>query len=335
MYGIEEKIINWLKGLKNQPVVKKDKVNVQKASSNLEEETSNNAPNETSESKTETTSESKAQSNGNTLTRDELIKNLTSYRNRLDGILDDTFLKKLEYTPKTDEEIEEEASSYAKNNYDISKNALDSNIQKKRNEAKENESEISSEATNKKDKLDNMYASLYKDVESEAIKRGISRSSIVAEQIKGLGAQKIQDYLQVDNDTAKSLEKNSNKLQEYEDDYNSAIANLELKKAVETKEKIDELTEKQNKKIEEVLKYNNTINEKLYNLQKAGVNLPDDETAARYKREMLSLATKYYYSFPREEAIKMFDSDKDIQKILGSVAGMVENYLKVKTADQK
>ena len=133
----------------------------------------------------------------------------------------------------------------------------------------------------------------------------------------------------MDKDTANSLEENSNKLKEYESEYASAIQNLELKKAVETKEKIDELTEKQNKKIEEVLKYNNTINEKIYKLQKEGVTVPDEETSAKYKREMLSLALNYYYSMPKEEAIKEFESDKDVQKLLGGLSGVVETYLKV------
>ncbi len=321
MYGIEQKILNWLKGLKNQPVAKNENVKVKKASSNLDEQSSSETENKGDEVTT-------SNDNGK-LNRDDLIKNLTSYRNRLDGVIDNTFLNKLEYTPKTDEEISDEAEFYANSNYDISKNALDSDIDKKRNEAKENEKEISSKATNSKNELDNMYASLYKNVESEAIKRGISRSSIVAEQIKELGAQKIQDYLQVDKDTANSLEENSNKLKEYESEYASAIQNLELKKAVETKEKIDELTEKQNKKIEEVLKYNNTINEKIYKLQKEGVTVPDEETSAKYKREMLSLVLNYYYSMPKEQAIKEFESDKDVQKLLGGLSGVVETYLKV------
>ena len=165
-------------------------------------------------------------------------------------------------------------------------------------------------------------------VEQSAIKRGISRSSIVQEQIKGLGVEKIKDLFQIDRTLASELKDNSDKISELESDYLTAVNKLNVEKALEISDKIQDLTEKQNKKIEDVLKYNNTVKRQLAEMEEKGNSPLVGEKAREIKRQMLDEALNYYMALPKEEALKEFDEDEEVQLLLGELKTMVRRYIK-------
>ncbi len=316
MYGIEQKIINWLKRIKNQPI-SSDTTKKTVTSTTKNYSTDNN----TNENKS-------SESNQNNVSKTEMIETIKRYNDKLNGKVDEEFLKKMEYVVKSDDEIQNEATAYAEDKFNLSKAKLDGNIDSKRQEYKQKEENIKSTTEGLKQEVDKKYENLLDNAQNKALKNGISRSSILAETIKNLSQDKIQEYLNVDSDIAKSLKENANKLSSYENEYNSAIKSLEIQKAIDIKEKIDELNEKQEKNINEVIKYNNSIDEKIYKLQSQGKQLPGEKESAEYKRQMLNSALSYYYSLDPKLALEEFKNDVDVQYVLGDLSRVVENYLK-------
>ena len=315
MYGIEQKILDWLKGIKNQPITSENKPKKVKTTANNYE----NESSETVDSKKENTSTLKT----------EMISTIKKYDDKLKGVVDDEFLKEMEYEPKTEQEIENLATQLAQDDFNLKKTKLDGSIENKRQEIMQKDEKIKSTEQPLKNVIDQKYENLLDSAQSKAIKNGVARSSILAETVKNLSEDKIKEYFNVDSEIASNLKDNANKLKSYENEYQTAVNALEIEKAIEIKEKIDDLNKEQQKKIDEVLKYNNSIDEKIYKLQSQGNQLPSDKEKAEYKKKMLNSALSYYYSLDPDKARSEFDSDVDVHYVLGEdLTSVVKNYLK-------
>ncbi len=260
--------------------------------------------------------------------RKSLVAKLKALDEKLKGSNDEEILQTIEYTPLTEEEIKEKASEGMDLKYGVKLDDLANVTAKKIGDVEKSNENLTKTATEQKEILDLLYKDAEEKVEQSAIKRGISRSSIVQEQIKGLGVEKIKDVLQIDKTLASELKDNSNKISELESDYLTAVNKLNVEKALEISEKIQDLTEKQNKKIEEVLKYNNTVKRQLAEMEEKGINPLVGKEKREVKKQMLEEALNYYMSIPKEQALKEFDEDGEIQLLLGDIASMVRNYVK-------
>ena len=261
--------------------------------------------------------------------RKEALKNeLLDLNEKLNKVEDSSALKTIEYTPLTTEEIESKAKEGVEEKYQLKKSGLDDNFEVQKSNAKTNEELIKENANNKKQTIDSEYLKFQDTLEKNAIKRGIARSSIVMEQLKELGEDKIKSLLLVDDDTAKNLKENSDKLVKYESDYQKAVNNLSVEKAIEIKEKINDLVKEQNDKIEQVLKYNNSvIKDQLYLDEKYGDNKPRDQEKTKIRRDMFEKAYAYYMSLPKEQALKELNEDSEIKTLLGNSYSMLVNYI--------
>lgn len=316
MYGIEQKIINWLKNQKTKPITSSDSNKIVKTTKNQlnsVESTDNNSTEKVDEQ--------------NKSAKQEMLNTIKKYSDMLKGYPEEILLDKITYTEKTQDEIKDLATDFAENNFNASKAKLDGNIEKKRQESLYNEEKIKSQDSTSKENIDKKYEDMLDNVQSKAIKNGIARSSILAESIKNLSQDKIEEYLNVDKAVASQLKENAVKLENYEIEYNSAIKELEFEKANDISKKIEELNKEQQKKIEEVTKYNNAIDEKIYNYKMQGLETPTEEETANYKKIMLNTALEYYYSLDPEVARKEFENDVDVQYALGGMAKVVQTYL--------
>ncbi len=317
MFNIDEKILRYLKSkkVKNEPVA-----------TLTSEEVTETEPKET---KTETSNKKK----------EELINILKESNEELKGKdknADKVTLEKIDYTPLTNEQIEELAGREAEGEYALKKNALDKTTDEKRAEIERNTQQVKEGVGARKEKIDSAYNLVKNEVENQAIKRGISRSSIVAEQIKGLEVEKIKDYLSVDNEVASELKKYSNELEDLERNYNYAVQNLDIEKAISVREKIEELTEKQNKAIENAIEHNNKVDkDQLYIDDKYYGGVPNGDGSskteleiANIRQKMLTSAMEYYLAMPKEERLKELEGDEEIKKLLGGLYDTLYRYAK-------
>ena len=192
--------------------------------------------------------------------KDEFLSEFDKLNKSLKGKNENTKLDKLEYTPLSNAEIEKLAKSGVDKKYELKINNLEDALNKAINSITEDNKKVSQDSQVKKAEISKMYEEAGKNVEDNALKRGIARSSIVAEQIKDLDVEKIKDLLLVDDMMANSLKDNAQKISFLQDEYKNAVKNLNVEKVLEIDDNIRQLTKEQEDKIEEVLKYNNTIN---------------------------------------------------------------------------
>lgn len=311
MFNIEEKVLKYLKGkrVKDQPVATLTSTEVDEGVTN-----ENN---------------SKRQEFHNT------IKEIGSKLNELNTSNGRVVLEKLEYTPKTEEEIKKQAQDEIDGEYALKRLGLDRDIQNRRLETQRKTEEAKSGVQGKKEEINSAYLTLEKQLENQALKRGISRSSIIAEQLKDLGVEKIKDYLKVDESVASEIKGLSNKLQDLEREYTFAVESLDIEKALGVKEKIEELTDKQNKELEKVIKHNNEVeksqlalDEKYFGGVENATKAEKESQEAKLKQQIITTAMNYYGSLPKQQRLKEFEEDEVLKELLGEVYSNIERYVK-------
>lgn len=308
MLKISEKIINYIKDLFTPQPVSAD------------------------EKKKEKKDETKANKAVDGVSKVELTSTLKGLNERLKGERQPSSIKldKMEYNPLSDSEIEQIAKNKVEQKYATQKDLLDEQVQKRRNELKDKEASLIEGGEAKKKEISALYDELSKQTEANALKRGIARSSIAQEQIKSLGVEKIKDLLSVSDEVASELKANSDKLSEYETEYNKAIKSLDIQKAIEVKEKIAEISEKQNDKLNEVLKYNNTITKQQAELDEKNPSFiePTQQEKDLIKNKMLQEAFKYFGSMTKEQALYELKNDAELRELLGDLATIIERQFK-------
>ena len=191
--------------------------------------------------------------------------------------------------------------------------------------------EATKKAETQKDKLEKTYDELDKKASNDAIKKGVQRSSIISEKIKNLSKSKIQEVLNVDNEVADTLYKNNTQIKNLEEEYKKSIANLQTAKAVDVQEKLNDLIREQDKKIVEIINYNNAIkkeeerqNKELENIY----SIEGKEKVDALERDKLTKVLNYFFSIPKEQALKELE-EPDMKELLGSSATIVSRYLSV------
>ena len=262
--------------------------------------------------------------------KDEFIKEFDKLNSDLAGKKNEVVLDKLEYTPLTDEEINKLAESGVDKKYEIKIESLEDSLNKAIENVNLNNQKLKDESLSKKSAIDELYDEASKNVENNALKRGIARSSIVSEQLKSLDVSKIKDLLSVDDKLANDLKENALKIDSLQDEYQKAVKTLNIEKVLEIDDNIKKLKKEQEDKITEVLKYNNTIKKQQMEMDKA-VEKPTQEEQDEIKKQMFNVALNYYMSIPKEQALKEFDEDENVRKSLGSYAEAIKNYLKART----
>ncbi len=294
MYNFSEKIIQYLKKLENEqtPVQNERKTQTEKEDS-----------------------------------RKLTVESIKELNDTLSGKVNSVELKEMEFNPLTDQEIKRQASEKVDKKYEQKANLLENKKNANvRNLEIENE-QLQNSVKGKKDEIETAYKELEQTVGENAIKRGISRSSIVSEQVRSLGVEKIRDLLGVDEKIAGEIKKNSDKIKTLEQDYSNAIESLSIDKAVEISDIIDKLKKEQKETLEKVLKYNNDIKKQQATLNQKEVSLTNAEKA-NIKSKIVSLALDYYNSLPKDERLLAFEADDEMLNLLGDNAKLVENYLR-------
>ncbi|MBO7214905.1 MAG: hypothetical protein J6V66_05360 [Clostridia bacterium] len=262
--------------------------------------------------------------------KEEYKAELKTLSDKLNGkASSDVTLSEIEYKPLTEEEIKEKAKEGVEEKYALKKSALDTELQKSTENLTAKSDEITKDYEEKKKSLENAYTALENKMGNEAIKRGIARSSIIAEQIKSLGVEKIKDVLAIDDALASELKQNSNKIESLKNDYSVAVSNLDIEKALEINENIAKITKEQEEKIEEALKYNNTVKRQQAELDSSESKQLSRLEEAQIESQILKASINYFLSLPKEERLEAFDNDEEILQLLGSQAETIRNYIKV------
>ncbi len=277
--------------------------------------------------------EEKEEKESKLLTKEELVEKLKNYNNKI-GEIKSEYTVSYETLPTvervSDDVLKETATNEVDKKYKPQKDKIEEKYNYNKSVVDTTNDNIKDKGEVKKSAISNKYLEQESNGSSDAIKKGVQRSSIVLEQIKDLSAQKIQDLLNVDKDVASKLFENNQKIVKIEEDYKEAINKLQTSKAVEIQEKLTTLKRQQDAIINEVEEHNKKIKEKekLENdrLQKE-FEISGENRVSDIERQKLSYGLEYFFSIPKEKALEELESD-EIKNVLGeNNVGIIRKYL--------
>ncbi len=247
-------------------------------------------------------------------------------------------------TVLTDEELTKKAQDSLIDEYNLKMDNLnkdlDLNIEKLNAKTQEKIKDIESEKLG----VNEYYDKLNKKSVDNSIKQGISRSSILDEQVSKNNFLKEKEFSDIDSKVEDAILSNQKEVDYQNKKYENQVESLDAKFAMDVKEKFNKLKAEQDKKIDEYLKENGNLNsgfnekeysellDKYKNVKLDDIDLEEfdklkeeDKTAVR--QVIFDDILKYYYSMTPEEAKKSYENDERIKKILGSYKKVLERYL--------
>lgn len=227
-------------------------------------------------------------------------------------------LKEKEFTMPTKEEIEKIVIEQINPIYEAERQSLKNKNADLTNDLYNEAKEIERLARQTYSGIKRDYKSARENASSEALKRGLARSSVILNQLDGLTKAEL---LAIDDLNAKknqSLNDVYEEIQTLTSRLSDALGSLDAKQASELANGIRELTEKYEKKQEEVLEYNNKIRQEQakfndkFNAEEGNVVV---DSSSKDYIEMVSSKTKafysYYYSLG-ENAKAEIEKDRDM-----------------------
>lgn len=170
--------------------------------------------------------------------------------------------KEIEYTARTDDDIEAEAKKSV--DYDKSKavNNLDEKYRAAIEALDENKSKAKESLQESYANLENLYNELREKANDDALKRGIARSSIAGGKLDALKAAHISGASDAEKVYATTIASINSDISKLERDKDNALGELDLKYAAELDERITALKDERDKTVAQYEKYNNDIREK-------------------------------------------------------------------------
>lgn len=266
---------------------------------------------------------------------DELLKKLTEaeerYRNRLEKAQAGSTLQqeKLEYELPTDEEISGAAEREAKKYYEENAAKTNEKYDALREELKAREESRKALTERAEKQIEEIYRERRKDAENQALARGLGRSSIIMGQIEEFDRGRIDDTNKLYAESADALTEIVSELDSLEAKRTAELNALEYDSAGVTEEKIRKLKEERDEKLEEMIKYNNTIAEKQqrYSDSKGGATAEQlAELKEASAKEKYAIAKSALDRKTAAQAFETLISDRQYQELLGDYYSYLLNY---------
>ncbi len=170
--------------------------------------------------------------------------------------------EKIDYTAKTDEQLEQNAANAYK---EYERKALE-NIEQSINAEREDLNKNKTDAQNAKDakleKIDELYDTAKKSLNDDVLKRGLARSSIAVAQSAGLEKSRADGKTEAENAFEKTAEEIARRILGLDEKKRGETAKLDKELADKVAAKLEELKDKEREIALDALKYNNSIEEK-------------------------------------------------------------------------
>lgn len=256
---------------------------------------------------------------------EKITKKTKNYSNLLEGFkqIDDKFsydteslnLDKKTFTKPTDEQIKTQAEnslydykqseiSGIENNYDTKKANIDTQLQTTK-----------STGQTQKEEAKNLYSGLKKDASNDAVKRGLSRSSIVINILDAFDKNMIDEINKINQEISTKIDTLNNQKLLLDEQRQSALNSFDISYAVKLANKIDEINKNLKEEEQKVIEYNNQIAQKEaeYEAKRKQNTLDYAEFIEKNGQESLNaikqiekyeLAKDYLSTLSKDEALK-------------------------------
>ena len=281
----------------------------------------------------------------------EQYKKLKEQLNKIDSQYDTTYrepqldlpeslnLKKLEYTMPTEEQILSAAKGQNLADYNKKTQQLNSEKESYKLSNTQKQKQLQEDADSKKEEINQSLSEQLRRIGEQVINSGLAHSSISSSDKEEAGKRSEEQSAAVEREKDVALQQLAEQLQLKL--AQSAQEMQALKEAYESdvQESVDKLTEDARKKYDDVLKYNNTVEEKeqKYQVQReeALADARKDEEQrisdlielyatvgesgieARKSNDKLKYVTEFFDSVDKQTALAILNSDPTLKGHLG------------------
>ena len=261
----------------------------------------------------------------------EVLKNVENFQNRFSVATESAdfdkplSLKKLADIEIDNEKIKEQASAELQDYKTSNINKINSESEDKKTQLNETKSELKNTLDESVDNLNSYYDNVKQKTSDDALKRGLSRSSIVVNKLDAFNSEQLKNFNKLNEEYSASINSINFELQSLESEKKKALNDFDIEYAYKLNEKISNLTNDLNKKQAEVVKYNNEIAEieADYEIKYAELRKQLEESNKEHDYDLLELTTKY-----GENTVNNFKKVKSVE--------MINDYLKMlEKADAK
>lgn len=216
-------------------------------------------------------------------------------------------LERVSVPEMTEEEISSKAKNEVGEKYNSSKEKSNQSFQNKIDELLENNKNLYSTNQENQEKINSYYDSSKKETENQALKRGLARSSIIIGELATIEGSRANELSKLLETFQTTLNKNQEKIQQYQTQKEQAIDELNIKEALEIEEKISSLTEEYEKAKKEAIEFNNNI-EKI----EAEYKLDYEKQKIQTQQDALKLDKTYNKNYiEKEMKLKQYNYLKD------------------------
>lgn len=185
----------------------------------------------------------------------------------------------------------------------------------------------------RKAEIERRYDDAKKDASDEAIKRGMGRSSVIMNLLKTYDGEKLGKVIASENAATAELKAIDDEIERLDGELKSTLEKMDMESAFKINARLDELKAERKKTNDDVLKYNNTLAEKLAKYHdelessdygKRIIGAAREQSNAYYD-QMVKMLVTYYSGLTADEAKEDFKNG-DYSSIFSPSA-----YKKVKT----
>lgn len=189
--------------------------------------------------------------------------------------------------------------------------------------------------------INDIYDKQSLNIESQSIKRGLARSSIVLGQLAEVESSRATDLMENMNDLNEKLNNVENQMAVIIESRDRALENLDIDYADELDERLEKSKEEYKKLYDEVIEFNNNVSkleaeyklkyesekiawkESVLDLTKDGY----DEFRKKIQNAKFDYMVSYLSNFSKDDALNILTSNPNFKDLLGSDYKKVYEYL--------
>ena len=213
--------------------------------------------------------------------------------------------------------------------------ALTQKTEEKVNDLEKDRAETIQDANEKVQKIETEHQNQVKQSKDGAIKKGLARSSIIANLLKQYESEALQKNDNVRKNESLQLKNINDQITTLEEGLKSALSALDMETAVKLNDELTRLKEERNKANEKVALNNAKVDKKIQEYANELIKTEEgkaikeliENKGGKYMNNAKSALIDYLNTLSKEEAYAELERE-DLNRILGSDAiAMVKRYL--------
>lgn len=250
-------------------------------------------------------------------------------------------------TLMTEEQLKQTAKDSLEADYTAGKQKLINTADNAKDKLQIDKSTVKSKLDSESKAVDEGYDNKARITRSEAINRGVARSSILTEAISVLGEEKAGEIESLTNAYNAKIAMYDAEIALVDENLNKSLASFDITHAVELQDRINDLTRDRDKEELAMIKYNNSVEKEIvnYRLSRGKAIADEREAAIKEAREKekfeaengmygeklksyqdrLAVAKETLKGVSRAEALEWLNNSPEIRTYLGE-----DNYKTLK-----